>query len=151
LSTLLVDTAPLVLLVVGTMDARLIRKHKNTALYDEDDFLNLVEFMTLAQRHVVTPQIVTETSNLIRQMGEPNRKLLSLGLKGFLAGFHELPVASHRAMNEPNYAVLGVTDAATLCALDDETTVLTADADLFGAVRRRGGQATLFRPTAGRY
>jgi hypothetical protein len=83
LSKVLVDTAPFVLLVVGTIDVRLIRKHKNTANYDENDFLALVELLSLAQRHLVTPQIVTETSNLIRQMAEPNRRLLSLGLKGF--------------------------------------------------------------------
>jgi hypothetical protein len=54
-------------------------------------------------------------------------------------------------MSDPHYANLGVADAAALSAMDAQTTILTADADLFGAVRRRGGQATLFRPAAGRY
>jgi hypothetical protein len=74
-----------------------------------------------------------------------------MGLKELLVGFQEMPTASHRAMLELEYSELGVTDAATLGAMDEKTTVLTADADLFGTVLRRGGRATLFRPTAGGY
>ena len=70
------DTNLLVLLVVGSESRELISKHRRLEHYSAEDFDILCEFLENANQLYVTPNTLTETSNLVGQHGEPERSLL---------------------------------------------------------------------------
>ena len=69
------DTNLLVLLIVGSESRELIPKHRRLEHFTVDDFDILAEFLENADRLYVTPNTLTETSNLVGQHGEPERSL----------------------------------------------------------------------------
>ena len=69
-----IDTNLLVLLVVGETDRALISKHRRTRAYRVEDYELLVRLINETDRQVfVTPNTLTEASNLLAQHGEPER------------------------------------------------------------------------------
>ena len=65
------DTNLLVLLVVGSESRELISKHRRLEHYSAEDYDILVELLQNAENLFVTPNTLTETSNLVSQHGEP--------------------------------------------------------------------------------
>ena len=70
------DANLFVLLVVGSESRELIAKHRRLRNYSAEDYDILVELLENADRLFVTPNTLTETSNLLSQHGEPERSLL---------------------------------------------------------------------------
>lgn len=65
---LIIDTKVLILLLLGSCDAKLIKECKLTrSLYSEDDFLLLNKIINYFKKIVITPHIIAEVSNLSRQ------------------------------------------------------------------------------------
>ena len=76
-NAVILDSNLLVLLVVGTTSRSYIGKHKRLRAYTDRDFVLLLEVLSAAQRIIVTPNTVTETSNLAGQIAEPARSRIS--------------------------------------------------------------------------
>ena len=68
-----VDAMLLVLLVVGITDPRLIAKHRRLRTFVPDDYERLAAMVSRPARVLVTPNTLTEASNLLAQHGEPER------------------------------------------------------------------------------
>ena len=68
-----VDANLLLLLVVGSTDQALIRRHRRLQVFNADDYELLVDLLSKYQQVLVTPNTLTETSNLLGQHGEPQR------------------------------------------------------------------------------
>ena len=66
-----VDANLLVLLVVGETDKKLIVKHRRLREFDEDDYERLVRLINQVDKVLVTPNTLTEASNLLAYHGEP--------------------------------------------------------------------------------
>ena len=81
---IILDSNLLVLLIVGLTDPKLIYKHKRTKSYEKEDFELLVNILSNYDQVVVTPHILTETSNLVSQIGEPTMSLLRKTLLALL-------------------------------------------------------------------
>ena len=62
----------------------------------------------------VTPNTLTEASNLLHQHGEPKRSLLMDGLALLIEERDEILVASAQAAVNPYFGRLGLTDPALL-------------------------------------
>ena len=77
----LIDTNLLVLLVVGNVNPDLIAKHRRLDGYTVAGYEALRDLINLADRVFLTPNTLTETSNLLGQHGEPERTLLMQGLQ----------------------------------------------------------------------
>ena len=60
-----VDANLLVLLVVGTVQRSLIGRHPRLKAYIADDFDVLVKLLDTGEKIYVTPNTLTETSNLL--------------------------------------------------------------------------------------
>jgi hypothetical protein len=73
MSTVILDTNLLILLVVGATSPKYIAKHKRLKAYSKDDYALLLGIMTSASKVIVTPNILTETSNLLAHINEPAR------------------------------------------------------------------------------
>jgi hypothetical protein len=136
-SAVVLDANLLVLLVVGVASGSYIAKHKRLRAYTENDYSLLTELLSTEPIIIVTPNVVTETSNLAAHIAEPARSHIHRVLRRLLKTTEERYV-------ESIFYVLGITDAAILDVLSDGHTLLTADLDLYLEALRHGHKAVNF-------
>ena len=141
------DTNLFVLLVVGSESQDLISKHRRLEHYSSEDYDVLLELIEGSEHLFVTPNTLTETSNLVSQHGEPERSLLMRQLRFLIHGSQEVVVASTAASSNAKFERLGLTDAALLETVSAETPLLTADFSLYLAAIEEGEErAVNFNP-----
>lgn len=142
----LLDTNVLLLLLVGQTDRRLISRHKRTTQFRPLDFDLLVRFLGGFERRLVTPHILTETSNLGGQVGNPDRAKFFRILQVSLGAFEEVTTESRAAseVEEHLFGRLGLTDAVTLVAAARPCLVLTDDQALAEALSARAVDVVRF-------
>ena len=133
-----VDANLLVLLVVGSESRDLISKHRRLEDYSAEDFDILLDLLKGVGQMFVTPNTLTETSNLLGQHGEPERSLLLTRLRYLIHGSQEIVVTSVNASYNFQFEKLGLTDAALLEAVTADTPLLTVDLDLYLAALESG-------------
>lgn len=140
------DSNLLLLLVVGSASRKYIGMHKRLRAYDESDFDLLLEQLSVASAIVLTPNTLTETSNLIDYIGEPARSDVYRALATILdlSESQETYVPSKQAVSFRELPRLGLTDCALLSLCLQGVTLVTADLQLFLAVIRRGAKALNF-------
>ncbi len=136
-----VDTNLIILFVVGAVDTSIIARHKRLEGYTAADYQALLDLFNLADRVFVTPNTLTEASNLLRQHGEPERSSLMEGLRALIDGSEEVIVSSARASANPEFHRLGLTDSALLEAINEERPLITVDQDLYSAALAKGHNA----------
>lgn len=135
---LLLDANLAVLLAVGTARRSYVAKHKRLQEYDETDFELLRGFIAKFNRVLFTPNVLTETSNLIRQIKEPARSEAALILAALIDDADERVVASRLAARHRACTRLGLTDAVLLEVAREGAVLLTADLPLYlAAVQAR--------------
>ena len=141
------DANLFVLLVVGSDSRELIAKHRRLRNYSAEDYDILVELLENADRLFVTPNTLTETSNLLSQHGEPERSLLMRRLQFLIHESREVVVASADASSSIKFEELGLTDAALLEVITTEIPLLTVDFSLYLAAIETGEErAVNFNP-----
>ncbi len=138
-----IDANLLVLLIVGGVDTAIIDKHRRLSDYSADDYELLLVLLLEAERIFVTPNTLTEASNLLAQHGEPERSLLMAGLRYLIDESEEIIVASAQAAANPEFPRLGLTDAALLAAVSEETPLITVDSALYSAALAKGENAAV--------
>ena len=126
-----IDTNLLVLLVVGRVGREHIARHRRLRAYTAEDYDALHDLIEPAGRVFVTPNTLTETSNLLGQHGEPERSRLFEMLRLVIQSSEEVVIASDRAASNSEFVRLGITDAALLEAATEDTPLLTVDLDLY--------------------
>ena len=126
-----IDSHLLVLLVVGRVGRDLIAKHRRLREYTAEDYELLIDLLRPADRIFVTPNTLTETSNLLAQHAEPERSRFFDILRFFIQGSEEVVVASVEASSNDAFRRLGLTDAALLEVITAETPLVTVDLDLY--------------------
>ena len=130
--TYLLDTNLLLLLVIGMTDPKYIEKHERVRhIYDVEKFNRLFAFIATGNAIVCTPNILTETSNLLSQIGDPIRSEIMGQLAALIATSDERYVESRTAALAPSFIRLGLTDSAVLSLPKENMTVLTVDFDLY--------------------
>jgi hypothetical protein len=136
---IVVDTNLLVLFLVGTTDPSYIEKHLRLyPTYNARHFELLRWRLTSAPKIICTAHILTEASNLARQIAEPMRSEIMATFKRFIELADERHVRSSQASEQPFFLRLGLTDAAILSLNQDQVQVLTVDHDLHIASLDRG-------------
>ena len=137
------DANLFVLLVVGSESRELIAKHRRLEHYSAEDYDILTELLENADRLFVTPNILTETSNLLSQHGEPERSLLMRRLQFLIHESQEVVVASADASSNVKFEQLGLTDAALLEVITTDIPLLTVDLDLYLAAIEAGEERAI--------
>jgi hypothetical protein len=134
---IILDTNPLLLFVVGRTNLRYISVHKRLRnAFDETDFKNLVDLLEESSVIVLTPNVLTETSNLARYIDDPAKTEISKLLAKIISNGHEHFVSSKSAAARKEYVRLGLTDSVLLEAASLSGKLLTADAGLYEAALR---------------
>ena len=129
-----VDSMLLVLLVVGRTDPRIIERHRRLEPYSISDFEVLVGLIDDRGGTIwVTPNTLTEASNLLGQHSSPERELLFESFASLIYESQELLVESGPASSHPLFIELGLADAAVLDIVSAERPLLTADGRLYAA------------------
>lgn len=148
---ILLDTNLLVLLVVGTASREYIEKHKRLTEFTAEDYDALVKIVSAASAVLVTPNTLTETSNLAAYIGEPARSHVFEIFRGVIATTQESYVPSRSASERREFVRLGLTDASLIETSSNETTVVTTDLDLYLAVLAKGTSAINFNHVRDQY
>ena len=124
------DANLFVLLVVGSVGRDLIEKHRRLRAYSAEDYEILIDLLDRVERVFVTPNTLTETSNLLAQHREPERSRFFDRLRFIIHESEEVVVASAVASSNSAFNRLGLTDAALLEVVTPETPLVTVDLDL---------------------
>ncbi len=141
---LLVDTNILLLYIVGSLSLDRIARHKRTATFTIKDYWLLDSLLRNFGGIVVTPNVLTEVSNLLGHTDKRTSQVLLAWLGSQVAAFDEHYVPSHEAIAAAEFSRLGLTDATILsCPLQD-LAVLTDDIHLYLALERRGVEVINF-------
>ena len=133
-----IDANLLVLLIVGSVRRDLIAKHRRLRKFTAEDFDRLINLINRVDRVLVTPNTLTETSNLLEQHREPERSRFFDKLRFIIQESKEVVVASAVASRNNAFERLGLTDAALLEAVTAETPLVTVDLDLYLAALAKG-------------
>lgn len=94
---LFIDANLLVLLVVGSVSRDLIPKHRRLRKFGVEDYDLLLNVIDPVNRVYVTPNTLTETSNLLAQHGDPERSRFFDRLRFIIQESEEIVVASTTA------------------------------------------------------
>lgn len=137
---LLVDANILVLYVVGNLDPDLIGKHKRTNQFIAKDYYLLDDVLRQFKKIVTTPNVVTEVSNMVAQIGgKETVTRLRVVLGGLVEVLDEQYIPSTQAGKVEEFRRLGLTDTAILLlAKQDRLLVLTDDRHLYDALQKKG-------------
>lgn len=146
-----VDSNLLLLLIVGMTDRDLVLRHKRLKEFTLDDYDLLQEQLTVATEIIITPNTLTETSNLIDHIAEPARSRIYSRFRDLirLPEAKEIHVNAISATDRHELNRLGLTDCALLELCAKGIPVLTVDVKLFLAVIGCGHKAINFNHLRG--
>ena len=138
-----VDANLLVLLVAGLTGRGMIAKHRRLREYTVEDYDLLARLVDRAGQVFVTPNTLTEASNLLAQHGEPERSRLLATLRSLIEASPETVIGSREASRDGAFLRLGLTDAVLLKAVSPEAPLVTVDLDLYLAALAEGGKRAI--------
>jgi hypothetical protein len=140
---ILIDTNLLMLLLVGSYNEDEIISFKRTKNYIIEDYKYLTSFLAKFKKHIYTPNILTEMTNLTDSINsEPNYSFFQ-HIKFALSVFSEDSVSSEEIMQLKSFLKFGLADAVN-CQLSDKYLVLTDDLRLYSYLANQGLPAINF-------
>ncbi len=135
---ILIDTSPLLLLLVGRYDENLIDSFKRMSGYDRTDFDLLIQF--LARRKLnVTPGVLAEVSNLAMQLKRGGfERMIEYNISELKSmGEHYVP--KDTILEAKELVRVGITDTSLLIAAKEHNVgILTDDHPLWSRCQTEG-------------
>ena len=143
---LLLDTNLLILYIVGSIDPKLIGRHKRTNQFIPEDYRVLKELLRRFPRIVTTPNILTEVSNLLDQTVDRTARALQSILAALIEAqaFDERYVRSLDAITIQEFPRLGMADSSVIFLAQEKHLVVTEDIHLYLALSHRGVETLNF-------
>jgi|tagenome__1003787_1003787.scaffolds.fasta_scaffold20988697_6 hypothetical protein len=129
--SLLIDTNLLLVLIVGSHDRNQVERFKRTRAYTADDYDLLTRFVAGFGELAVTPNVLTEVSNLVGQLSEPLRGRVLASLAMLAIQVPERYFPSSDMVREPDFLRFGLTDVSVLLTARGQVAVLTDDLPLY--------------------
>ncbi len=143
-SGVLVDANLIVLWVVGLLDRDHVSEFKHTRHFNAEHFDLLAYLLGQFRKHLTTPNILTEASNLLGHLAPHRRRAAMEHLAGVIDQGTERYVPSAQVSRRESCLRLGLTDSGILEKLGRRYLLLTVDLDLYLAVQQRGIDAINF-------
>lgn len=147
---ILIDANLLLLLIIGTVDTKLINTFKKTLQYSELDYQKLVSFLSWFQIFT-TPNILTEVSNHCETINKQYNGLIYHQLKDSLNVIQEQYLISVEVTKNNIFIKLGLTDGAIYELAKIGLLVLRDDLDLFSYLYTNGCTAINFNHIRSEY
>lgn len=137
IKSVLIDTNLLILYLTGIYNTKLISDSKRLYKYSSEDFFILKKYLHKFKHLIITPHILTETSNLLFTSNAKKHAFLLEAIKKTLEGFEERDVKKNFILKSNFFEKFGVTDCALIyIAQQKNTIVLTDDSNLWGVLRK---------------
>ena len=127
---IIIDANLLLVYIVGCDHPERLGKAKHLKEYMPEDYGLLVSLLERFDQIVITPNVVTECSNLLGDSHEHDEAKRFLKRLVESAAVDERYVASERAVAMHQYWYLGVADCSLLNLVDGETVLVTMDGKL---------------------
>ena len=121
------------LLIVGSVAREQIETHCRLKSFSSGDYDRLLVLLEGVQSIWVTPNVLTETSNLLRIDGSDQSRPYAVALRNLIGRGLEVYVPSDVAAARSEYQYLGLTDASLLEVATPSRPLLTVDRRLFAA------------------
>ena len=128
---LLIDTNLLLVLIVGSHDRDQVERFKRTRAYTADDYDLLTRFIGSFGELAVTPNVLTEVSNLVGQLSEPLRGRVLSSLAMLAVQVPERYFPSSDVVRHSDFLRFGLTDVSVLLTAREKVAVLTDDLPLY--------------------
>ncbi len=142
---LALDSNLALLLAVGRALPDLIMQHKRLRGYSRGDFELLEGMLASVDSVVTTPHALSEVSNLATfGIVDPWRTRVVASIRGLVEAFTEIYTTSRALVHRPEFVRLGLADSAWLALLDESTTLMTVDLELYLEALAQGLNATNF-------
>lgn len=141
----LLDANLLTMYLVAQLGDGEVESFKRTREYITADAQILDKTLLGFKSIVTTPQVLTETANLLDWFEGAKRQVLFGYLSHFIIQVDEKYLAAKQIIISPAFIKLGLSDAALydICHLD-KCVLLTADLDLYGFATGHGIEAINF-------
>lgn len=140
----IIDANLLILLAVGRVDPNLVDKHKRLRAYETRDYELLEKTVSGFGSVLVSPNAVTEASNLLRHSADPERTLYLSSLQNIVNVAIEYYVPSAQAADDAAFLLFGLTDAVLFRMANNDDVLLTDDLKLFLLAANAGKSAVNF-------
>lgn len=121
------------LVIVGSVARRRIGTHRRLKSFSSGDYDRLLALLDGVLTIWVTPNVLTETSNLLGIDGSDQSRPYAVALRNLIGSGLEVYVPSDVAVARNEYQYLGLTDAGLLEAATPSRPLLTVDQRLFTA------------------
>jgi hypothetical protein len=106
----------------------MIDKHKRTTkVFSIEDFELLKLVMSQYQKMIFLPSILVETSNLLSQIGDPDKTAILKVFAELIKRYDEVYLESQLAVQAGHFLTLGLTDSLILETLNGDFELLTVD------------------------
>ncbi|SNT70930.1 PIN domain-containing protein [Psychrobacter sp. LV10R520-6] len=141
----LLDANLLTMYLVAQLGDGEVESYKRTQEYTTADAKILDKTLLGFKSIITTPQVLTETANLLDWVSGAKRQLLFGYLSRFIVQTGEKYLPAKQIIISPAFIKLGLSDAALfdICHLD-KCVLLTADLDLYGFAAGHGIEAINF-------
>jgi len=131
----LLDANLLTVLIVSQLGAGEIELHKKTSQFTTEDGVLLMQLLKRFKKTITTPQVITETANLLDWMQGKKREVAFGLLRTFVHQVDEYCLSSKSVSDSIAFLKLGLTDAALYeLTRSKQLVLLTVDLDLYGFV-----------------
>ena len=135
---ILIDTNILLLWLVGSTNKARITQFNRTQNFEVRDYELLVYIFKKFPRILTTPNILTEVSNLINQLGEPDRSRCFSIFARDIVQLDEIYTDSHTIAATDKFPKFGLTDCGIVNVAKDQYLVLTDDLKLASYLQNIG-------------
>lgn len=141
----LLDANLLTMYLVAQLGDGEVEKFSRTRAYTTADAKILDKTLSGFKSIITTPQVLTETANLLDWFTGKKREILFGYLSQFVITVDEKYLTAKQIILSPAFIKLGLSDAALfdICHLD-KCVLLTADLDLYGFAVGHGIEAINF-------
>lgn len=150
-TSIILDTNLLLLFVVGTASRDYISKHKRLTEFTVQDYDTLLRVIEGAPEVLLSPNTLTETSNLAAYIADPAKTAIFQVLRNVIGTSLEQYIPSRTVSERHEFLRLGLTDAALVEVSTDKVAILTTDLNLFLAATAKGTPAINFNHIRDQY
>lgn len=127
---LVLDTSPLVILIVGSVEPQLLGTVPHLKAFTPADYPLVAGFLSGFRIVAVTPQVLTEVAYFVGKIGGHHSPFLRVRFIELIRVLRERPVPTRRAASRREFAWLDLADCSLLEAAGSDDLVLSTDAKL---------------------
>jgi len=131
------DTNALIILLLGSIDTKLINTNKRTSIYEEQDYYDLLNIIGNIDKLVVLPNVWTETDNLLNKSSYWKYKYIEI-LKETVKETTEIFIESYKGLESHFFYELGLTDSLLLEYSNNCELLITSDSALSDHAKAKG-------------